>query len=182
MKRICTIIACILIAFSLFGCNNKVPPSSNPNISASGDKTKESNTQGQENKVIKVGWEFNTYTRTDNYDAPNTEVYLIIDGENKERLKIGEYIGNFTEDFSWEVPDGSIIQCFGWYAGAGDILSVVREKEDTLAVKHKMLEEGLSEKERKSVQFRVVKTISIPKEVKIEKIKVIKESETQNSN
>lgn len=104
---------------------------------------------------ISIGWEFELSYDTDNYDIPITKVYLIIEGDIDKKEFVGEYTGilencSLNND-SWEYPENSIIKCFGWYAGAGDLLCVVRNEPGVLSVKHKAISEGCEDLESNEI-------------------------------
>lgn len=188
----------IIVMFVLVGCNsveknqNSKEPSSevlqeenvtitiNPTLEVSKEEIVEATIsptpEAKEN--ITISWEFEVSYDEDNFDIPKTKVYLVIKGETNIKEYVGEYIGTLENyslnDDNWGFPEDSIIACFGWYAGSGDLLSVVREEPGTLVVKHKVIAESEGdpeiEKELENYVFENIRSIQIDEDARIETI------------
>lgn len=189
----------ILVVFVFVGCNSaekvqkeketssevlqegdrdaKISPSSVPS-----EEVETTNSPTPEVKeIITIEWEFEVSYDEDNYDIPKTKVYLILNKETSIREYLGEYVGTLEDysldDNSWGFPEDSIIACFGWYAGAGDLLCVVREESDVLAVKHKVIAESGGDaeiqKELDNYTFENILTIPISEDAVVESDKEI---------
>jgi hypothetical protein len=125
-------------------------------------------------KVIKIGWDFEVKETQDG--TPLTRVFLKLSGDINQKIDLGEYNYNFNvvtpETCQWEFPKDSITQCFGWWAGEGTIIGVVREADNKLVVKHKLIWESggdsqAAEELAKEV-FKNLKTIEIESASKVE--------------
>lgn len=77
-------------------------------------------------------------------DFPRGKVYLKVNGVN--HLVVSEATTNYQqlkrEDYAdYGVPGKALLASYSWYAGAGDILYVVR-KENTVEVYRQEMDEG----------------------------------------
>jgi hypothetical protein len=132
----------------------------------------------EEENIVKIGWDFD-YSSNNDDQNPITNLYIIVtDGEQTKREYIGEYTETLEYDLpennSWGYPDDTIIACYGWFAGGGDLFAVVREGPETIAVMHKYVSEpgettGSAETQDNGI-FETILTVKIDKEAKIELI------------
>jgi hypothetical protein len=152
------------------------PESSNNPEVINNDQSLTSSPIPEVKKILKIGWDFEKFYDEKSFDTPITKVYLIIEGDLTEREYIGEYTGVLdyynSETDSWGFPESSIITCLGWYAGAGDLLAVVREEPGLLTVKHKYVAEPGGdpeiEKALDELTFKNVKSIEIDEDSQIQ--------------
>jgi hypothetical protein len=176
----------ILICIIFMGCSSK-KKSANTNIDIIPTANHEekyneedvcvtNNPTPEVKETITIGWEYEVSYDEENFDIPLTKVYLVIKGETSIREYVGEYIGELENyslsDDNWGFPEDSIIASFGWYAGSGDLLSVVREESGILSVKHKVIAEsgGDSEiqEELDNYTFESILSIQISEDALIE--------------
>lgn len=170
MRRHYRLILLVIILF-LFsnGCSLKKPGKKDYNTTITQNPQTTFDKKKAKENITKIGWQFEVRLGQD--DVPYTTVYLNIVGKDRKRINLGEYDAHFKEvsppSFKWALPQGSITQCFGWWAGSGYIFSIVRVKPDTLVVKIKELWEPYSEDE---CVYRDIKTIKIDKNSEIQLI------------
>lgn len=131
-------------------------------------------------RTITIGWEYYPSVNKDS-DIPNTIIYLSVHEKEVKHYKLGTYTGGFydvtKDDCGWELPDNSIINCFGWYGGAGDIFGVVKSGSNKLVVKHKFVEESGGDEDVANTilktKFEDILTIDIDENAEIKTIKGI---------
>ncbi len=121
---------------------------------------------------IKIGWEFDKFEEE---GVPFTDLFLIVDSNVRKKYKVGQFPqylkGIRKKDNNYFVlPDNYLLGCYGTYAGVTDIFIVVRSNEDTLSVKHKIIDEGIeNEEENKNLEdkYEDLIKITIKKEAEV---------------
>lgn len=102
--------------------------------------------------------EFDTFLSEDY--VPITNVLLVVNEDKSHRLFVGRYFVSFQlldNSTDWDVMDNSISNYFGWYAGGGVIISLVKEGDEYF-VYEKYIDEGVDDT---LSQFEKVTSITV---------------------
>lgn len=200
MKKIWFVAAIFLfIIFNFSGCKgtdniSKEAKSINSEIKVTNDTQKDINPKSdekfknedneiknKEDNIIRIGWQFRSFNKIseDNSEYPYTEVFLLIQGKENEKISLGSYIGDAweVEDFTnRDLPPEVKIACQSWYAGSGDNLCVTVE-DKKLHVKWRLIEEvGPDAADYVVPKYKDIKVIDTPDNAIIETMKATKQA------
>lgn len=122
--------------------------------------------QVEQTPYIEINWYFEEYVID---DVPYSDVYLHLDGEIKEKVKIGTFIGNFNDITDWElreIPEGTLLYSQSWYAGGGDDLCLIWDEEKGLSIMWRPIHE-IREDDYEQPDYKRVFNLEIPSDIKL---------------
>lgn len=151
----------LLISSCKFSCGTDIHKSANDTTSTTGqNQTQQSTTNNNQQQnsqqntqqnsqqnsgtkeTVSLQWFFNEVGKTE-FDAPVTEVYLVVNGQKnfivKENMLVSETPAELFKDY--EIPKDALVSCRGWWAGGGNDYWVTSEN-DELNIYVRWIEEG----------------------------------------
>lgn len=117
------------------------------NIANNQNNLQQNSSQGSqqnsnEKETISLQWFFNETGKAE-FDAPVTEIYLVVNGQKnliaKENMLVSETPSELFAEY--EIPKDALASCRGWWAGGGNDYWVI-PGTDGLEIYQRWIEEG----------------------------------------
>ena len=163
MKKTLILSAIILLAAS---CNQNqttaVIPAPSPAVTTSPSPTATPITDPS--KIIYVEWTFKQLPNG-KYDEPYSQIGLKLSGAVNKSVDLGKFSGCRINDGNTTPTPEQITELYCWWAGAGDDLTVMWNKEDEITIFHQEIGEtpdGIQP------DPKLLKTLTIPRGLAVE--------------
>lgn len=124
--------------------NQNIQPNTTANQQQNSSQSSQqnSNENSNKNEPVSLQWFFNETGKAE-FDAPITEIYLVVNGQKnliaKENMLVSETPAELYKEY--EIPNNALTSCRGWWAGGGNDYWVV-PGTDGLEVYQRWIEDG----------------------------------------
>lgn len=114
----------------------------NTTINQQQNSSQSSQQNSNKNEPVSLQWFFNETGKAE-FDAPITEIYLVVNGQknliSKENMLLSETPAELYKEY--EIPNNALTSCRGWWAGGGNDYWVI-PGTDGLEIYQRWIEEG----------------------------------------